>query len=415
MSEPYRVVLLLFTCAKYDRALLRGVARYARLYGPWVFYLSSEDLRISLPLLEAFSLTEIPGKHSTGKQRKTSLPDLTEWRGTGIIGRVQTAEAAGQVLRSKLPLITMDLSTEQLRPSSPLSRVSEIRPDSVAAGRLAAEHFLERGFQHFAYSGYRGRLWSQRRQEGFCQRLEEACFSCEVYDPSSRAARQNWSQEWPLVCDWLRSLPKPVGIMACNDVRGRQLLDACMLSGLNVPEEVAVVGVDDDELLCDLANPPLSSVAFDGEQAGYRAAERLARLMAGEALPAETIMVEPLHVNARRSTDVIAVTDPHVSAAMRYVRDNARRAIGVEDVVEQSRLSRRALEIRFQRHLGRGIREEIERVRLNLVRQFLVETDAPAWKIAELTGFNQLAYLSRVFRRECGMTLIQYRRKHRPT
>jgi LacI family transcriptional regulator len=413
MFEPYRVVLLLFTEAKYDRALLRGVARYARLCGPWLFYLSSEDPRLAVPQLEAFNSIALPRRPAADGRRKGLLHNLDQWRATGVIGRIQTAETAGQLLRSKLPLITMDLSAQQLRPKSPLSKVSEIRPDSTAAGRLAAEHFLERGFQSFAYSGYAGRLWSQRRLEGFSQRLQDACFTCEVYDPPSVAAGRNWSQEWPRVCAWLQSLKKPVGIMACNDVRGRQLLDACMSCGLNVPEQVAVIGVDDDELICDLANPPLSSVAFDGEQAGFRAAEHLARQMAGEPLAAETIVVEPLRVNVRRSTDVIAVEDAHVSAAMRFIRENARRSIGVEDVVEQSQVSRRALEIRFQQRLGRGIREEIERARLNLVRQFLVETDVPAWKIAELTGFNQLPYLSRVFRRESGMTLSQYRRRHR--
>jgi LacI family transcriptional regulator len=415
MAQPYRVVLLLLTYAKYDRALLRGVARYARLHGPWAFFLSGEDPLVPMPQMEAVSAFTFPLEHLTGTRRKLLLPNLSRWRATGIIGRIQTPEIANEVLRSQLPLITMDLSAEQLQPNSPLSKTSEIRPNSLAAGRLAAEHFLERGFQRFAYCGYAGRLWSERRQEGFSKRLEDACFSCDVYDPPRQAARQTWSREWPLVRDWLRSLQKPVGIMACNDIRGRQLLDACMSSGLKVPEEVAVIGVDDDELLCDLADPPLSSVTFNAEDGGYLAAERLAKLMSGQSRRGELIEVEPLRVNARRSTDVIAVEDAHLAAAMRFIRDNVRRSIGVEDVIEQSELSRRALEIRFQRHLGRGIREEIQRVRLNLVQQFLLETSLPIWKVSEIAGFNQLAYLSRVFSREIGMTLLQYRRKHRKT
>ncbi|MBN2579156.1 MAG: DNA-binding transcriptional regulator [Pirellulales bacterium] len=413
MAQPYRIVLLLFTYAKYDRALLRGVARYARLHGPWAFYLSGEDPLVPLPQVEAFSVVTLPPEHLMGRRRKLLLPNLSRWRATGIIGRIQTAEITSEVLRSELPLITMDLSAEQLQPENPLSKTSEIRPDSPAAGRLAAEHFLERGFQRFAYCGYAGRLWSERRQEGFSQRLEEACFSCEVYDPPRTASRQIWSREWPLLRDWLLSLQKPVGIMACNDIRGRQILDACILSGLKVPEEVAVIGVDDDDLLCDLAGPPLSSVTFNAEQGGYLAAEHLAKLMAGNSRQPELIIVEPLRVNARRSTDVVAVEDASLAAALKFIRENYRRSIGVEDVVEQSPLSRRTLEIRFQRCLGRGIREEIQRARLNLVQQFLVETNLPLWKIAEIAGFNQLAYLSRVFGREVGMTLLQYRRKHR--
>jgi LacI family transcriptional regulator len=411
--QPYRVVLLLFTYAKYDRALLQGIARFARLHGSWAFFLSGEDPLVPMPQMESVSAITFPLEHPTGRRQKLLLPNLSQWRATGIIGRIQTPEIAKEVLRAKLPLITMDLSAEQLQSKNPLSKASEIRPNSLAAGRMAAEHFLERGFQRFAYCGYAGRLWSERRQEGFSKRLDDACFSCAVYDPPQKTARQTWSREWPLMRDWLHSLQKPVGVMACNDIRGRQLLDACMLGGLKVPEEVAVIGVDDDELLCDLADPPLSSVTFNAEQGGYLAAEHLAQLMAGPSRRQELIAVEPLRVTTRRSTDVIAVEDVHLAAAMRFIRDNIRRSIGVEDVVEQSRLSRRALEIRFQRCLGRGIREEIQRVRLNLVQQFLVETNLPVWKIAEIAGFNQLAYLSRVFSREAGMTLLQYRRKHR--
>jgi LacI family transcriptional regulator len=411
MIEPYRVFLLLFSQAKYDRALLRGVARFARLHGPWVFSLSGEDPQIHMPQMEAVNTVTIPMEQVMGKSRRLSLPNLLRWKATGVIGRIQTPEIAAEILQSKLPLITMDLSAEQLQSKNPLAKFSEIRPNSQAAGRLAAEHLLERGFQRFAYCGYAGRLWSQRRQEGFSERLQEACYSCEVYDPPRSAARQNWNREWPLVQDWLRSLTKPVGIMACNDVRGRQILDVCLLSGLKVPEDVAVIGVDDDDLLCDLADPPLSSVAFDAEESGYRAAEHLAKLMQEGSQRRELILVEPLRINTRRSTDVFAVEDAQVAVAVRFIRDNARRPIGVEDVVEQTPLSRRTLEIRFQQHLGRGIREKIQQVRLGLVQQFLSETELPIGKIAEIAGFNQLDYLCRVFRRETGMTLIQYRRK----
>jgi len=180
-----------------------------------------------------------------------------------------------------------------------------------------------------------------------------------------------------------------------------------------VPNDVAVVGVDEDQVLSELSNPPLSSVALDGEQGGYRAAELLHRLMLGEVSQQQRLLVEPLWVVSRLSTEVFAVEDREVAAAVKYIRENARRPIQVVDVVEHLDISRRALEIRFQRSLGWSIREEIERVRIGLAKQLLVETDLPLAKIAATTGFSSDDYMAKVFRASTNMTLAQYRRAHR--
>ena len=280
-------------------------------------------------------------------------------------------------------------------------------------GSLAAEHFLERGFWNYAFCGFEGRVWSQHRQEGFVARLAEAGFSCQVYQPPRLKHGLSWKQELPMVTSWLKSLPRPVAMMACNDIRGRQVLEASLLSGLNVPEDVAVVGVDNDQFMCNLSNPPLSSVAVNLNQAGYQAAELLAGLMCGKVRRPQQIVAEALWVVPRRSSDVIATEDRHVAAALRFIRDHARESIGVDDVVRQSGISRRGLEIRFQKTLGRSIRGEIERTRLVLTKQLLVETNLPAEQIARLAGFCGLSYLSGVFRREAGMTLTQFRRRMR--
>jgi len=202
--------------------------------------------------------------------------------------------------------------------------------------------------------------------------------------------------------------------MACNDHRGRQVLEACLVAGLHVPDDIAVVGVDDDRLLCDLSNPPLSSIGFNAEKGGFLAAGLLARLMAGRVSRPQRILVDPIGVTTRSSSDVIAVADRHVAQALRFIRDNGRRAIRVGDVVSHSGIGRRALEIRFQKALNRSIRDQIQRTHLERVNRLLAETDLPLEKVAELSGFNSLSYLSNVFRRETGMTLAQYRRHTRP-
>jgi len=414
MADLPRVVLFLYPQAGYDRGILQGIVRYARAHGPWIFYLAGEEPGLPLPETEAVSGAPISTIHVGEGRRRMHLPDLRRWGATGIIGRLQSREIVNKALAPGVPVIAMDLSVEQLAAGGPTSKVSEIRPDSQQAGCMAAEHLLERGLKNFGFCGYAGRAWSDRRRDGFCGRLEKAGFGCAVFQPPKRKTPLLWQRERKPVTDWLRSLPKPVGIMACNDVRGRQVLEACTVGGMPVPDDVAVVGVDDDQLVCELSNPPLSSIVLNAEQGGYRAAELLDALMFRRRRKAQLIKVEPLWVVARQSTDVVAVEDQEVAAALRFIRENAREPISVDVVVGQLALSRRALEIRFERNLGRSIRTEIQRVRLGWVKQLLVETNMQLARVAEAAGFNSLSYLSKVFRRETGETLAQYRRRCRP-
>jgi LacI family transcriptional regulator len=222
-----------------------------------------------------------------------------------------------------------------------------------------------------------------------------------------------WQRERKSIAAWLNTLPKPVGIMTGNDVRGMQVLETCILQKIPVPDEAAVVGVDDDQLLCELSNPSLSSVAWNLEKAGFRAAELLDGLMSGRNACPQRIEVDPLWVVSRQSTDVVAVEDQEVAAALRFIRQNANKPIGVNDVVAQISLSRRSLELRFENCLGRTIRTEIERMRIMRTKQLLQETDMSVAKIGQVAGFSSLSYLCKVFHRETGETPAQYRRRNR--
>lgn len=413
MANTPRVVLLMIPFSGYDRGLLDGVARYCQLHGPWVFYLSGDYPEVPLPFAENLSGNLTSREYLAGPLRSSPLPDLRRWGATGVIGRVQTPAIARRILSARLPLIGIDFSTQQITPRSPLAAASEIQADSHQAARLAAEHFLERGFRHFAYCGYQGRIWSQHREEGFGARLGEAGMTSHVYEPPDRQRGLSWDREEPAVRAWLQSLPKPVGVMTCNDIRGRQVLEASLAAGLEVPDQVAVVGVDDDPLICNLSNPPLSSVALNLENAGYQAAELLDRLMNGGGAGPCRILAEARWVVARRSTDVVAIDDRHVSIALRFIRDHAQSPIAVADVVQRAGISRRGLEIRFQKAVGCSIRQQVQRTRLDKTKRLLVETNLSAQRIAELAGFSSLAYLSNVFRRDVGLTLAQYRRRTR--
>lgn len=388
MLKEWRVALLIETARGYGREVLRGIVRYAGLHGRWSFYITPGDL-------------------------VQALPAMRHWGGTGIIARIQTPRIAAAIVASGLPAIALDLSEEQRVSGNPLSRLSELETGSREAGRMAAEHLLEKGFRHYAFVGAHHRVWSDRREQGFSARLAEANFKAHVYRPPRRSCDRQWGLEQGILAAWLRELPKPVGLMACNDDRGREVLEACRAVRLQVPEEIAVIGVDNDSLLCDLAAPPLSSVVFNAERGGYEAASLLEKLMAGHVKKPRRIVVEPLYVVSRHSTDVLALDDTEITIAMRFIRNHAGERIRVRDVAEFVGFSRRTLEVRFQKALGRSLNAEIQRVRLEKAKIMLAETEWSLAKVAESAGYTDASYLHQIFKRQLGITPAKYRRSMR--
>jgi LacI family transcriptional regulator len=392
MPGSPKVALLIETSRGYGRALLRGIVRYARLHGPWGFYVTPGDF-------------------------EQVLPRMKSWGGTGIIARIETPQVARAILNSGLPTIALDLSKEQLRPGHPLARLDEVASDSRGAARMAAEHLLDRGLRHFAFVGLSGRVWSDRRREGFVARIREFGFDVHVYEPMRTGRERAWEREQPKLSKWIRSLPRPVGLMACNDDRGREVLEACRSAGLAIPEEVAVIGVDNDDLLCELADPPLTSVALNAEAGGYRMAALLDERMRARGRAAsrkpQRLVVEPLRVETRRSTDIIALDDPEVASAVRFLQDRGCGPIGVDDLVDHLAISRRSLEIRFRKMIGRTIHEELQRVRLERARRLLLETDHSIPRVAEAAGFSSPSYFVQVFRQHTGLTPARFRKQSR--
>jgi LacI family transcriptional regulator len=416
MPDIPRIVLMMNAGAGYDRGIFRGIARYARHYGPWSFWLFWEQFGLQAAMAEDMECPPPDPKSGKRKPEKSALVQLRQLGANGVVGRLVTPEIVEAVLALDIPAVALDLSDEQLADRRLVRRISHLCPDSHKAGRMAAAHLIERGFRRFGFcADPKNPNWSRERSEGFREQLTEAGYTCEVYHTPPMRSPISWYREQPSLVAWLQSLQKPVGIMACNDNRGRQVIEACALGKMHVPNDVAVLGVDEDQVLSELSNPPLSSIALNGERGGYQAAELLHRMLSGQIKKPQRILVEPLWVVARLSTDVIAVEDRDVADTVRYIRENARRPLQIMEVVKHSGISRRALEIRFHRSLGWSIREEIERVRIDFAKQLLAETDLPTWKIADNTGFSGEDYLGKVFRRVTGATLAKYRREHRAT
>lgn len=388
-----QVALLLETSTEYGRGLLRGILRYARLHGPW-------SLRIS------------PG------HLRQELPKAATWDGHGIIARVGSPGLERLIRSVRVPCVISSL--DEPRPLTGIARVGEIRTDSGAIGRMGAAHLLDAGFRRFAFCGFDNCDWSRVREDSFTRFARERGFFCSAHRIAlaSWMHGHNWIQtqqhEQPRMIAWLKSLPKPVGLMACNDVCGLEVLECCAAAGLRVPDEIAVVGVDNDEMMCEITSPPLSSVSLDIELAGYEAAQLLDSMMSGRIPKRRMVRVRPTHVAVRLSSDVIAQEDWVVARALQFIRDHARQNLSVSDVCEEVGVSRRTLERRFFRAVHRTLLAEITRCHLERAKQLLLETDLPCAHVALQAGFGSLNTFSRAFTRHEGTTPQHFRRSARP-
>jgi LacI family transcriptional regulator len=383
-AQVPQVALLLETSTEYGRGLLRGILRFSRLHGPW-------------------SLCVAPGHFDQ------ALPKAKSWKGNGIIARISSREMEARIKSTGLPFVASSLF--ESRALLQAGRYGEIRTNSVQIGRMGALHLLDAGLRHFAFCGFGACNWSAARETSFCETLKARSRAYSTHHITSANWRQRhdwikrWERERPIMASWLKSLPKPVGVMACNDACGRDVLQVCASEGLRIPDDVAVIGVDNDVMLCELSNPPLSSVALDLDRAGYEAARLLNDLMTGAGSgKRRLVQVQPTGVVTRRSSDVNVADDALVAAALGYIRDHAKQVLSVDQIAEELRVSRRTIERRFLHSVGRTILSEIIRCHLRRAKQLLAETDLPCHVIAAESGFGSLKSFTRSFKQNEGTT-----------
>lgn len=381
-----RVALLVETSRNTGRGILQGIARYSRVHGPWSFYTYERELHSGVPRW------------------------MTSWKGDGIIARIEDQQMADRLLRIGCPVIDV-LGQVSLK------GVYSFDTSSPGTAGRAAEFFLNAGFRHFAFCGYKGIPFSDRREVTFENQLRKAGHPVRIFQskaPPGRAEDIQDTEQMGLeraaaIVAWIRKQPRPLAVFACNDTCAQQVLNACREHGIRVPEEIAVLGVDNDEVLCNLCDPPLSSIELDADGLGFRAAALLHRLMRGAGPGRESFVVEPSRLVERGSTDVVAIEDPITVGAVRYIRDHVGEGIAVKDVLAHTERSRSDLEQRFRRWLGRSIREEILRRRMDRVCHLLRETGLPLDQIAARAGSAGPAHLCRLFQKRLGQTPTTYR------
>ncbi|HLP08313.1 MAG TPA: DNA-binding transcriptional regulator [Opitutaceae bacterium] len=384
MRNGARVLLLFRKRDEAAATILRGIAHHQQLHRDW-----------------NIQFDECP--RTTAETRWQMAQG---W--AGVISRDTTPALVEACAELQVPLVDLD-------DSPPYSGVSKMRYDHAAFGALGAECFLDRGFTHSAFVGSEEHAWARERRSGFVGVMRRAgqepdffAFEMEERDLGSR------ERDGRRLADWLAQLPKPTAVMACDDRTAAQVLQAARGARLHVPEEIAVLGADNDVALCELTAPSLSSVVPGAFQLGCLAADHLHRRICDSATPPCDLRVDPAGIAHRRTTDALAIPDRAVAAAVRYIAEHACEGLTVDAVLPHAAASRSQLEKKFRRYLGRSPQAEIRRVQLERIRQLLADTDLPLKRIAELSGFEYMEYMCVVFRRLTGETPGAYRRRRRP-
>ncbi len=383
LSRIPHILLLIETSRAYGRGLVEGIARYSLENGPWSLQFEDRGLEPLPP------------------------PWLKEWQGQGIITRTINMKLAKMLWNTGLPLVEL-LGDRRIG-------TAEVTCDDAAMGRMAVEHLLNCGLRQFGFFTYGETWWTETHQQGFCQALREQGYECHVYPPpatSERAIPVWHERQRPRLVKWLRSLPHPIGIYTAGDLQAVRLLDVCRELDVAVPDEIAILSISNDPVVCETVRPTLSSLDLDSRRIGYEAARLLDRKMAGKK-PKGVVYTPPSHVAVRQSTDLMIIPDADVIQAMRYIGEFACKGIDVHEVAEAVGVSRSVLERRFREHLRRAPKTEIMRVRIRHAKTLLAQTDKLSEQVAHLSGFASVVYFTKAFRREVGMTPRAYRRSRR--
>jgi len=382
-AQPPHVALIIETSKIYGREVLLGISKYLRVHGPWSIYTAERG------------------------QDDPEPAWLANWQGDGIITRSLDMKLCRRAAERGIAVVSLRNLVQT--PDFPT-----LFPDQTLIITRIIDHFIERGFQNFAYIGVPGnRGWERQRREAFMKLLAERGCSNVAVRPTLTGPGLSWEEEQETIATWLRTLPTPVGIIVSHDTQGVQLLDGCRRAGIRVPDDIAVVSVDNDPVLCEVATPPLSSLDQNVQKLGYESAAMLDQMMRGTKIAKQNYFFEPGHVVVRHSSDVLAIGDERLAKSIRFVRENACKGIDVNAIAKAAGMSRRALEKKFVELVGRSPLEEMQEIRFRRVRQLLLETDYVLPQIAELAGFQYQEYLVRFFKKRTGMTPGEFRRKTR--
>jgi LacI family transcriptional regulator len=379
----YKIILLIDFAEEYSKALLKGIAKYSKENGPWVF------CRMPLFQRETIGLEGI-------------LEWAKEWGANGIIGQLYNDPGIEKFKEAGIPVIAQDFKER-------FQEIPNITGANKEAGNMGADYFIKKGFKKFAFYGFKDIVWSRERAEGFEERVVKGGYTVHYFEQDMFSNSEVWYYMPSSLSQWLKSLPKPIALMACDDNQGQHITEACRHSGIRIPEEVAVLGVDNDEMICAFSDPPLSSIGQDTEKGGYDAAQLLHQMMEKGNSVNYDIIVRPTQVVTRQSTDIYSTNDKYIATSLMYIHQNIDKKLQVDDIVLQVPLSRRALEKRFLDMTGYSVYKYIFNLRIEKLSQKLLETDLSIFEIALELGFTDTKNIARQFKQIKGCTPTEYR------
>ncbi|MCF2495239.1 MULTISPECIES: DNA-binding transcriptional regulator [Dyadobacter] len=381
----YKIILLLDFAEEYSKSLMKGINTYSKEFGPWIF------CRMPLFHRETVGIDGI-------------LKWALEWKADGIVGQLYNKDIE-KIVQAGIPVIAQDFKER-------FAEIPNITGGYHEAGQLGADYFLKKGFTNFAFYGFNDIVWSRERAEGFEERLKKRGHKVHYFEHKKARSTELWYYKPSSLSRWLKSLPKPIGLMTCDDNQGQHITEACRQLGIRIPEEVAVLGVDNDEMICDLSDPPLSSIALDAEKGGYDAAKLLDHMIKHGTAHYYDIIVKPVQVITRHSTDIYATNDDHIASSLKYIHQNIDKNLHVDEVVKQVPLSRRALEKRFLEITGYPIYKYIFNLRIEKFTQKLLDTDMSVFEIALDMGLTDSKNIARQFRQAKGCSPSVYRNRY---
>ena len=380
-----KILLLTDFSSGYSRNLLKGIVRYSKEVGNWSFQ--------RMPLYYRM----LYGENGVVEWAK-------KWQADAIIA--QLTDVNIELLNDlNIPIIVQNYRDRN-------KAVSNLTGDYFNTGVMAAKFFLNRGYRNFAFYGFKGAIWSRERADGYSHEIEKQGYKLAILENDNKD-REEWSYNHTVLGNWLQSLPKPVALFACDDHFALQISETCNVYNINVPDDIAILGVDNDDLLCNISDPPLSSIVLDVENGGYNAGKLLHQLITKEITEPFNIVVNPLIIERRKSTEKYAVWDKNIRTILNYIEKNYANHLSVEELVKQVPLSRRVLEKKFKEETGESLYQYIQNYRIDQFTRLLITTDYSLFEAALQSGFENYKNVSRIFRKYKSLSPAEYRKRYK--
>jgi LacI family transcriptional regulator len=384
-----RLILLTDFTEAFPHNLLRGILRYAKeqSHEPWV------ACRMPPAFKDDNGITGV-------------LKWAKHWGANAIIGRFDNDEDVTMFPKNGIVAVAQDFKQR-------FDTISNITSDYLATGEMAARFFLEKGFENFAFYGYENIVWSDERSEGYRKAVTRAGFGNNYFEYKKQKLEELWYYEPTQVIEWLHSLPRHTALFCCDDTQGNKITEICKLGNIDIPGDIALLGVDNDTTICGLSDPPLSSVNLDIERGGYETAHLITELMNDETVHYHNVVIQPTSIISRTSTNIYATDNPYILQTLDYIHQNLSHPISIDDILRVLPMSRRLLEIRFKEVTGQTLYNYIIHQRMQYFAQLLIDSTAPVYDLALSIGMNNYGNVSRIFKSIEGCTPSEYRKKHR--